>query len=355
MEWDDRLYKSIIVLCIRILYNDKTQTPVIDFDLLSEYLTAIEKTVGDIDRVFLLLDELLVYGKIIPESSIKLEGNQEEFEREFQHLDILTILIGITNQTETVRLALNNIPDRIRDCGKAMAQDIEKAEESFDKILGKIRAGRKDVSNSPPMYAQPKKGTEPRKTKKEQLADLMVKEVTSRNARNNKILRAKEMYNFQLRRYTSRTMPIGTDHFGNTYWHFQQKSVDSKEWGWWIVVEKSTVMPNSLQEHTKKKDEEVEEDAQNGTPNKAAASTKRKRAISVQGTGELYYIPIEKNELEKLISWLEYQERLFQAFKGGSRKNKMLFTDTDADRSCPNVVKYLKQLLPMSEAEEPTS
>lgn len=352
VEWDGRMYKSIIVICIRIMYNDRTETPIITFDLLSDYLTAIEKTVGDIGRIFLLLDEMLVYGKILSKSIFDETEDDDEFEKEYQHLSLLTILIGITNQTETLRQALVNIPEHIKESGKKLSQEIEKAEEAFDKILAKIRSARKEVSNSPPMYAQPKKGSEPRKTKKEQLADLMVREVTARNARNNKIQRAKEMYNFRLRRHTPRTMPLGTDYFGNTYWHFQQRSIDSKEWGWWIVVEANSLMPNSLQQSVPKK-ESAEEEQHNLTPTKQTP-VKRKRVTSIaaQGTGELYFLPIEKHELEKALSWLEYQEKLFNANKNGGRKHKNLCTGIDADRSAPNIVRYLKQLLPMSENAE---
>lgn len=327
---------------------DDTQTPVIEAELVREYHKAIEKTVGNVDRVFLLLDELMVLGKAQSDPAIIGKEFEDEIEREYQRLILVTTLIGVANQTETIRLALVSITDHIKESSVVMANEIEKAEEHFNKILAKVRAGRKEVSKSPPMYAKPKKGSQPRKTKKEQLADLMLKENVERSVRNIRIRLAKETYYFNLRRYTPRTMPIGTDYFGNTYWHFQQKTMEAKEWGWWIIVEKSTVMPNSLQESVKK-EEDLESEVQSQTPTKGG--NKRKRANLVQASGDIYYLPIEKPELEGAITWLEYQEKLYQSFQAGSRKNKMLYTDSDADKSCPNVIKYLKQLVNMCDAE----
>lgn len=343
VEWDDRLYKSIIVLCIRIMYHDESPTPLIDLELLKEYLTAIERTVGDIDRVFLLLDELLLFGKVNPESVFVGKDDAPTSEIEILRLGLVTTLIGVTSQTETLRNAVTNVYQGIKEAYSTLAQDNTKADEALNKVLTKIRAGRKEVNEAPPMYVQRKTGEGPQKSKKERLADLMQKEVAARQVRSAKLAKNKATLDFKLRRFIPRTIPLGTDHFGNTYWHFQQRSLDSKEWGWWIVVEKSTVMPNSFQVPAKK-EKEAEAEADTDGQSSGKLQTKRKKVDHVPGTGEIYYFPIETSELDKVVPWLEYQEQLFQSFKAGARKHKLLYSDSDAERTCTAVIRYLKQL-----------
>jgi hypothetical protein len=46
------------------------------------------------------------------------------------------------------------------------------------------------------------------------------------------------------RKSSPRTVPLGTDTLGNTYWLFHQRDYKEEDWGQWIVVEKGAALPH---------------------------------------------------------------------------------------------------------------
>jgi hypothetical protein len=354
-EWDDRMYKSIVTVCMKFLVHDKSEPLTADPVSVDHYFAEIERTVGNIEKVIRLVDEFLLKNSFIKESILyePIDIEQEDgFGQEYRFLHVLNTLIGVAGQTSIVRNAFNDLSQQIRASTAAMNQEIEKAEDAFDKLLAKIRASRKEVSNSPPMYLQPKT-SEPRKTKKEQLQDLMAKEVAGRAARNRRIAKANKVLNFQTRKLAQRTRPLGTDHFGNTYWQFQPRSVDVNDWGWWIVVEKNSAMPNSLQQPVRRTgssivddDEQQPQQQHQPTTTSQPVKSRNKLTVSDPGTGELYYFEITTENLKKCLEWLEYQERLYATYKNGGRKHKLLSSGIDTETSIARIIRSLRLLQP---------
>lgn len=352
-EWDDRMYKSIVTVCMKFLVHDKSEPLVADPESVDHYFAEIERTVGNIEKVIRLVDEFLLKNSFIEESILygPIDIEQDDgFDQEYRFLHVLNTLIGVASQTSVVRNAFNDLSQQIRASTAAMNHEIEKADEAFDKLLTKIRASRKEVSNSPPMYLQPKT-SEPRKTKKEQLQDLMAKEVAGRAARNRRIAKANKVFNFQTRKLAQRTRPLGTDHFGNTYWQFQPRSVDVNDWGWWIVIEKNSAMLNSLQQPMRRNGASTAEDdeqqqQQQPAPTSQPVKSRNKLTVSDPGTGELYYFEITSENLKKCLDWLEYQERLYATYKNGGRKHKLLSSGLDTETLIARVIRSLRLLQP---------
>ncbi|KAF5101266.1 hypothetical protein D0Z00_000936 [Geotrichum galactomycetum] len=352
-EWDDRMYKSIVTVCMKFLVHDKSEPLTADPVSVDHYFAEIERTVGNIEKVIRLVDEFLLKNSFIEKSILyePIDVEQEDgFGQEYRFLHVLNTLVGVAGQTSIVRNAFNDLSQQIRASTTAMNQEIEKAEDAFDKLLIKIRASRKEVNNSPPMYLQPKT-SEPRKTKREQLQDLMAKEVAGRAARNRRIAKANKVLNFQTRKLAQRTRPLGTDHYGNTYWQFQPRSVDVNDWGWWIVVEKNSAMPNSLQQPVRRNGAAtVDDDEQPQQQQPAATSqpvkSRNKLTVSDPGTGELYYFEITTENLKKCLDWLEYQERLYATYKNGGRKHKLLSSGLDTETSIARIIRSLRMLQP---------
>lgn len=346
-EWDDRMYKSIVTVAFKFLSHDKSVPPAIEHASVDHYFGEIERTVGNIQKVIRLVDEFLLKNAIIEESillqPIDVEA-EDGFDQEYKFLHVLTTLIGVAGQTSVVRNALNDESELLRTYVATMNQEIAKAEEAFNKVLAKIRATRKEVSQSPPMYAQPKT-SEPRKSKKEQYQDLMAKEVAARAMRNRKIAKARELVNFQISRVALRTRPLGTDHFGNTYWRFLPRAVDVVDWRLWIVVEKNSAMPNSLQQSVRRNGASPtdEEEQQSGvfTASQSARS-RNKLTVSEPGTGELYYFEITSENLKKCIDWLDYQERLYTTYKNGGRKHRLLSSGLDTEAFIVRLIRNLR-------------
>lgn len=406
-EWDDRLYKSIVLMLFKIIYYDSVQ--VVPYKLQREYKKAVEKTQGNIAKVFALLDEFL-YQTAFSSALITPPENQElgvdrqsllqqqddddedgdddtrtressagagdfkagvvpvvapvdpvpkesfgdaALDSEYRHLVLLNNFIILASQTETIRSSVTNCAEAMRTAQKTLTTDIEKAETSFDKQLQKIRAQRKELG--------PHNENHSEKPKKVQLAELAQKEIALRQARTNKLYKARETHFFAQRRYTPKTVPLGMDYFGNTYWHFQQKSKDATEWGYWLVVERSTSvqysfgLPQYLPPHLQKEDKAQEDEEDKG---KASISNKRKKVVGERhdeemynsAHGRLYYMKPTKSQLVVLLNWLEYQRQV--SLKPTTRSKKLLAGDTSVENTFANLVRYIKALQPFALEDE---
>lgn len=161
-------------------------------------------------------------------------GN-EEYDREYRHLNILLTFISLVSQTETIRSNVSSsITETTRSAAKTLSNEISKIIASFDKKLQDIRTERKTILSKD--YVN-----DTGLPKKKLLSELTNRELDLRQWKTRRITAAKFNQFLTLRKYSSsRTSPLGMDLFGNTYWHFQQKTKDLTDWGSWIVVERST-------------------------------------------------------------------------------------------------------------------
>lgn len=314
------MYKSIIIMCLQTVYNDTRRGPWISVDLQSEYLTKIEKSGGDYDLVFSLLEGLLVEGEVLPKPVLSkdLEGHDLEFQR----LVLIIALIQVTVQTDLLRKSISS--NDTKESQSNLDLEIARANDVHAKTLAKTRAAYKEVTFGKRPVGQSK--AEYVKL----VADIENQEKLAECRRMKKISYARRVHFFNIRRQESRQTPLGTDIYGNTYWHFQQRSVDVYEWGWWITVEKSTLMADSLQQ--------LEQPA--GNKGRSVEPTTAKRE-NHGGVGELHYLPITASSVDDLIKWLQYQKEAFREERKRNPKPGM-WHDDPAVTSLDRVISYLK-------------
>lgn len=171
------------------------------------------------------------------------------------------------------------------------------------------------------------------------------------------------------RRFTPKTVPLGMDYFGNTYWHFQQKSKELKDFGFWIIIEKSRSVPFAFglaQFLPKSLGAQYGEGSMIGTGDDGhddntgtAASGKRRKfpvgelysdTIYGNGQGSIFYMKITHSQVQALLDWLEYQKQV--SLNPTSRTRKLLARDSSADNSFEGLVAYVKQLKPFADEDE---
>lgn len=459
-EWDDRLYKSIVLMLFKIIYYDSVQ--VAPYNLQRDYKRAIEKTQNNLAKVFALLDEFLYQagfsdGLVTPDEEQKLletvdstgaelEGynkraseqkksanskddqdsdfslansrenttsnddqnqhasapiipcpeksfNNTELDREYRHLYLLNSLIVLASQTETVRESVTSYSDVLKTVAKTYTNEMTKIDTWFDKQLQKIRDLRKELSR-PGAPPGPRPGTtgynrnslDAPKTKKAQFQELTEKEALLRQTKQNKIRKAKETQFFNTRRFIPRTTPLGMDYFGNTYWHFQQKSKDVKEVGFWIIVEKSRSVPLSFgfANFMPKTLTSISSSIQNGeaasafgsgiikdqkeggnSDNNENSATKNSNAklrkasgadekhsdeIYGNAQGPLFYMKITHSHVQNLLDWLIYQQKVSR--NPSSRTRKLLAKDSSANVSFQSLLTYILSLKFFADEED---
>lgn len=459
-EWDDRLYKSIVLMLFKIIHYDSVQ--VVPYNLQRDYKRAIEKTQNNLAKVFALLDEFLYQagfsdGLVTPDdeqkilekvdsTSAELEGynkrtpeqkkpanfkddqdnnfsfanshenttsnddqnqytsapiitcpeksfNDTELDREYRHLYLLNSLIVLASQTKTVRESVTSYSDVLKTVAKTYTNEMTKIDAWFDKQLQKIRDLRKELSR-PGAPPGPRPGTigynrnslDPPKTKKVQFQELTEKEALLRQTRQNKIRKAKETQFFNTRRFIPKTTPLGMDYFGNTYWHFQQKSKDVKEVGFWIIVEKSrsvplsfgfaNFMPKTLTSISSSiqngeaasafggsiiKDQKEGSNADNNENCATKSSNPKLRKASgaderhsdeIYGNaqGPLFYMKITHRHVQNLVDWLSYQQQVSR--NPSSRTRKLLAKDSSANVSFESLKVYILSLMFFADEED---
>lgn len=455
-EWDDRLYKAIVLMLFKVIYYDSGQ--VVPYKIQREYKRAIEKTQNNVAKVFALLDEFLYQagfspGLVTPEDeqkqlehngfadttflrgqwessrdpsidpndgqqSISTNSNNEntttdnsnpplsapitrcpeksfgnvELDQEYRRLYLLNSFIVLASQTESIRASVTSYPEALKTISKTFTNDMAKIDTSFDRQLQKIRDVRKELSR-PGAPPGPRPGTtghnrnlaDAPKTKKAQLQELSEKEALLRETKKNKIRKAKETQFFNTRRFIPKNIPLGMDYFGNTYWHFQQKSKDIKEFGFWIIIEKSRSVPLSfglsqfLPKTLKSISPEIQngeairavstvstknqkEDNKNGSSSNGAGNStykRRKTNVAVElhsdeiygnGQGLLFYMKITHNQIKSLIDWLTYQHQVF--LNPTSRTRKLLAKDASTNGSFEPLLTYIKSLQYFAEEDE---
>lgn len=325
-EWDDRFYKSIIVSCLKIILNrDNKENQLAPFEDVRSYLKEIEKTTADMNKVYLLLDEFMCYFNLIEKSLLSnLSDSQDNVEVHFHQLRLITSLMVATCGTDVIRNEFQEYASYKKQSSIQMQKSISKAQESFKKSISPIIESRKSISET--SNAPKNNGTQKYKTKKEQLSDLSAREAILRSSKQKKIEKARRIHQYNLERYNPRTAPLGIDFFGNVYWKFVTRSIEDTDnhWGNCIIVEKNPYLTDMFESPRSRKHKQELSETQEKVSN-----TGLKKYLNqpiCPGNGELFYLSITSDNLSQLISWLNYQKKLYISHISGAKKSPLLHT-----------------------------
>lgn len=317
------MLRAIIIMCLKTLLKDTRKVPLVDKGLVKHYLKLLQKAVPDYDEFFEILGDFLLLGSVIRETGLTMEPDEDDQER--QWLTLVTALIGVTAQTDILRQAYAADPvAQVRESQEAKLRDTQGAIETATKTILNLVTTQQDLVLN--------MGPSPREAEMTELKEQEEAEILQLHT---KYFHATKLHLLTCRRQQHRGTPIGMDYFGNSYWHFQQRSLDLEDCGSCIVIEKCSSMPNSLQESTQKV---------------SSVKFKKKAAEIYQGAGELYYLQMHTSKIDDLINWLEYQLKAFQHHKSGGIKLKDLCMVTD--HSISSVITYLKDMVKPSCMEE---
>uniref|UniRef100_A0A060T5H4 ARAD1B04488p n=1 Tax=Blastobotrys adeninivorans TaxID=409370 RepID=A0A060T5H4_BLAAD len=278
-EWSLFLYKSVILVLVRIVFNDVY--PI--FQSTKEYLNEFKKTAADSPRLWVLLDWYVTHAQFAqkspqqqqeallnangstaqndseetaaPSSALELTpevgANGEvtveqlpEFppedakdpvagagdsweDQERQRLDLMVKLMQIAAATATIRLTIEEDQAQVKKLSSETSDEIKRIKASWEETSQKLSKTRP----SGPGAA---------------LDRWQERYNTAKKYSNQQIKAAEDMLFFKQRKCNPRTSSIGKDTFGNTYWIFQQKSLDIEDLGSCIVCwkEKSITHPS---------------------------------------------------------------------------------------------------------------
>lgn len=274
-EWSLFLYKSVILVLVRIVFNDVY--PI--FQSTKEYLNEFKKTAADSPRLWVLLDWYVTHAQfaqkspqqqqeallnangstaqndseqhteieLTPEVGVDGEVAVEEFpefppedakdpiagagdsweDQERQRLDLMVKLMQIAAATATIRLTIEEDQAQVKKLSSETSDEIKRIKASWEETSQKLSKTRPSGPGAAMDRWQERYNT-------------------AKKYSNQQIKAAEDLLFFKQRKCNPRTSSIGKDTFGNTYWIFQQKSLDIEDLGSCIVCwkEKSITHPS---------------------------------------------------------------------------------------------------------------
>ena len=299
-EWNEYLYKSVIVSIFKIIFNDLV--PVVNYS--KEYMMEIEKTPADSDRIWQLLAEYLIYASLKSNSASTMNGHAngnvekteeeieeeqlltakknsqyvrlseltEEFAQERQRLSYVVELLLLATTSETIRYTIQEDQEEARKIHSEAQEEIKKLKTGWEDQLEKLNKTRPEKPN---------------------LLSKWQDRFNSMKQASNDRTRQVEVSSFiRQKRFNSGNLCLGSDNLGNRYWIFQRKSDDnSSHWGSWIVCEKNEHLTHPAGKYYVPQSE-VEE---------------AKTIIGQNRNNRLYYIA-SKQQILKLVTWLKSQQ-----------------------------------------------
>ncbi|ODQ67577.1 hypothetical protein NADFUDRAFT_40726 [Nadsonia fulvescens var. elongata DSM 6958] len=249
-EWNDWIYKSIIVSLMKIIYESPDLE--VDKSIRGNYLKDMERIPADSFRLWGLLHEYLfaidasqlltpddisndpaLYGpsdteenyldrqNIVTEEKLSKKKKRKmilhDFDKEAENLHLVSQLVSLAACTETVRNLVQVNMDEFKE-------QYDKAVITIDKL-----ADSHNISS-------------------ERLENIVNNSVTNLKPEEREIVidTVKDEY-FKIqkalvdswRKLNVRSMPLGKDNLGNSYWILQTKGENYVEWGSWIICDKN--------------------------------------------------------------------------------------------------------------------
>lgn len=274
-EWSLFLYKSVILVLVRIVFNDVY--PI--FQSTKEYLNEFKKTAADSPRLWVLLDWYVTHAQfaqkspqqqqeallnangstaqndseqhteieLTPEVGVDGEVAVEQLpefppedakdpiagagdsweDQERQRLDLMVKLMQIAAATATIRLTIEEDQAQVKKLSSETSDEIKRIKASWEETSQKLSKTRPSGPGAAMDRWQERYNT-------------------AKKYSNQQIKAAEDLLFFKQRKCNPRTSSIGKDTFGNTYWIFQQKSLDIEDLGSCIVCwkEKSITHPS---------------------------------------------------------------------------------------------------------------
>lgn len=230
VEWNEYLYKSLIVNLLRIILNDLV--PLVPYT--KEYLTEIEKTPADSERLWTLLYEYIDYSNVPPTTDqLEQQMTQDAFTTERTRLLSLNRVLMIATATETIRLTIDDDQVYARQVHAETNEEVKRLKAQMEEKTLKL-------NKTQPKHAGP------------DMDRWQERFVSAKRTNSAKIQNAEDNGYFKCRKLNMRTFCLGKDTFGNQYWIFQQKSKEMRAWGSWVTCYKqsSIVHPSGEKDMT---------------------------------------------------------------------------------------------------------
>jgi hypothetical protein len=213
LEWNEFLFKSIIVSLIKVVANDTS--PIVPY--AKEYCSEVEKTPAESPKIWELVREYLEWAGMDPSEATTNN------DMEMAQLQLVGKMVDVATSTETIRVTIENDVEQLRYIQKDVNEEIKQLKAAWDEQSLKLTK----VQDTMP---------------EQQWKD---KFVAMHRQSQAKIKKVEQRYFLQQKKYNQRTQCLGKDALKHHYWHFQQKQ-SFPDWGSWIICETSEgfVTPN---------------------------------------------------------------------------------------------------------------
>jgi hypothetical protein len=216
-DWTHLTYKNLISSLVKIIRED--ENPPIPYEETAKAAKEISKTAADKPELWVVLRDLL-------DNCIYLPPNMNHpGKSEGEKLELVGWLLDRTLMTTTFRNEMERAYTKGKNNTAALNKEKktlkvawDEAQKLYNKERRTLKAADRDNFNA--RYAAAKK------------------------SHDQLLINVEKKYWFSGRKLQNRTMPLGVDTLGSTYWLFHTLDREDDDWGHWIVIEKNQTLPH---------------------------------------------------------------------------------------------------------------
>ncbi|KAK9480650.1 hypothetical protein V1514DRAFT_365729 [Lipomyces japonicus] len=344
--WPDTTFKAIAVVVLKVIYADNY--PVVPELILKNAIKEVEKTASDSEKIWRIIVEVLQstkhdLSKPNSSSQFSLPGTpggeilgQRTIEKVISDSDEI-----IASGTASPSVIGNEDIDRILDRPSPAAQSIFKSadhqleklewlqelislsltgnyiretlEIDQDSLKQNISAAHEEIkalkdANALELINLKVQALQGAKAQQE---DLRAR-YAAIEARNNRAIKAaKEDVFRRTRKLSTRTLPLGTDVYGNTYWLFEERTKSIIGWGSWIMCNKAVHLPSPTGQiifpiKDKKPGDGEEHNANDDHDDDAISIASSGLSSNILGDNTNWYAIKTNDDAVQLHKWIRY-------------------------------------------------